>query len=81
MILDAFGRVTQQHTGQSQTVLARDHALGETALEVESTLTFESSGHLYIDGEKYGYTLSGSNIEITPALRSDQPTLSEVISD
>ncbi len=80
-ILDIFGRISQEHAGSAQTVLARDHARGETALELESLLGFGDSGAVYIDAQRYSYTVSGSQLTLSSGLKSAQPELSEVISD
>ena len=80
-VLDIFGRISQEHVGGPQTVLARDHARGETALELESLLGFGDSGAVFIEGQRYPYTVSGSQLTLSSGLKSAQPELSEVISD
>ena len=78
-ILDIFGRISQEHVGSPQTVLSRDHARGETDLSTESTLSFPDSGVVSVDGRRYTYTHSGSQIVLSGGLKRNLPKLSEVV--
>lgn len=77
-ILDIFGRISQEHVGSAQTVLARDHARGETALELESLLALPDNGQVSIDTHLYSYSISGSQLTLSEGLKRDLPQLSEV---
>jgi len=77
-ILDVFGRISQTHVGSAQTVLARDHARGETALELESLLALPDNGQVSIDTHLYSYSISGSQLTLSTGLKRDLPQLSEV---
>jgi len=78
-ILDIFGRLTQELSGAPQTVLARDHQQGETALELESLYSFALKGEVIIEGDLYPYTISGSQLTLGRGLKRALPQLSEVI--
>jgi hypothetical protein len=79
MILDIFGRISQEHIGSAQTILARDHTRGETALELESLLALPDDGRVSIDGDLYSYSISGSQLTLSQGLKRDLPELSEVM--
>tara|TARA_Y100000114_G_C11754172_1_gene325983 strand:+ start:1012 stop:1800 length:789 start_codon:yes stop_codon:yes gene_type:complete len=79
MILDIFGRISQEHAGSPQTVLSRDHARGETDLSTESTLSFPANGIVSIEGRRYNYSHSGSQIILSDGLKRNLPKLSKVV--
>lgn len=78
-ILDIFGRISQEHVGSAQTVLARDHVRGETALELETLLALPDNGQVTIAGALYEYSISGSQLTLSDGLKRDLPQLSEVM--
>jgi hypothetical protein len=79
MILYIFGRISQEHIGSAQTILARDHTRGETALELESLLALPDDGRVSIDGDLYSYSILGSQLTLSQGLKRDLPELSEVM--